>query len=118
MKRDEIRQLYQEEYEYLDSIKRIAGTNQIGLRGLDEARTKNHMKLLRKYHFAVQKDTGLYLRSKVLMDNLDIMVDLDLDQRVTGEECRRLAEWLDSPEFRMYMEGKSSELHYKDRIYR
>lgn len=118
MKRDEIKQLYPEEYEYLDSIKRIADTNQIGLRGMDEARTKNHMRLLRKYHFAVQKDTGLYLKSKVLMDNLDVMVELDLGSKVTGEECRKLAEWLGSTEFREYMEGKTKELHYKDRVYR
>ena len=52
------------------------------------------------------------------MDNLDVMVDLDLNGRVTGEECRRLAQWLDSAEFRMYMEGKTKELRYKDKVYR
>lgn len=118
VKRDEIRRLYPEEYDYLESIKRIAGTNQIGLRGPDEARTKNHLRLLKKYRYPVGKDSGLYLRSRVLMDNLDVMVDLDLNGRVTGEECRRLAEWLDSTEFRMYMEGKTKELRYKDRVYR
>lgn len=117
MKRENLRNLYAEEYDYLEFVKRSTGINQLGLYGLEEGRTKRHLRLLRKYGYHVDKDEALYQKSKVLMDNLDVMIDLDLEERVSGEECFRLAQWLSSDEFRRYMEGKSEGIHYRGYVY-
>lgn len=117
MKRESLKSLYTEEYDYLEFIKRSVSINQVGLYGLDEGRTKRHLRLLRKYGYAVDKDKALYKKSKVLMDNLDVMIDMQLEEKVTGEECFRLAQWLESEEFRRYMEGKSEGIHFKGYFY-
>ena len=117
MKRESLRNLYAEEYDYLEFVKRSVNINQLGLYGLEEGRTKRHLKLLRKYGYHVDRDKALYQKSKVLLDNLDVMIDLDLGERVSGEECFRLAQWLESDEFRRYMEGKSEGIHYKGYVY-
>lgn len=117
MKRETLKELYQEEYDYLEFIKDSTRINQMGLRGLEEGRTKRHKKLLHKYGFQVERDERMYRRSKTLMDNLDVMIDLDLEKKVSSEECRRLADWLGSDEFRSYMEEKSDGLHFKGYVY-
>lgn len=110
MKSEGIRTMYEEEYEYLDFIKRSGRMNQSNLYGLEEGRTVRHHKLLRKYRFPVDKNKVLYIRSKALMANLEVMIDLDLDTRVTKEECEKLAAWLKSVEFKDFMDGRSEGL--------
>ena len=117
MKRESLKSLYTEEYDYLEFIKRSVSINQVGLYGLDEGRTKRHLRLLRKYGYAVDKDKALYKKSKVLMDNLDVMIDMDLEEKVTSEECIKLAWWLESEEFRSYMEGRSEGIRCKGYVY-
>lgn len=117
MKRDTLKELYAEEYDYLEFIKDSTRINQTGLHGLEEGRTKRHKKLLGKYGYQVAKNERMYRRSKTLMDNLDVMIDLELEKKVTGEECRKLADWLGSREFKDYMEEKEDVLHFKGYVY-
>lgn len=117
MKRETLKEVYQEEYDYLEFVKDSTRINQIGLHGLEEGRTKRHKKLLRKYGYHVEKNERMYRRSKTLMDNLDVMIGLDLENRVSAEECKRLADWLSSREFRDYMEEKTDGIHYKGYVY-
>lgn len=113
MKREALKEMYSEEYEYLDFVKRSSTMNQIGLRGLEEGRTKRHHQLLRKYGFYPDKDPSVYLKSKVLLDNLTVMIDMDLYEKVSGQECKKLSDWLSSRAFREFIEGRADGIYHK-----
>lgn len=106
MKRTEIKSIYPEEYDYLEFIKRLSFINQNGIRGLEEERVKKHQLLLEKYGYPVSSNYHMYIRSKSLMDNLDVMIGFELNTKVSLKECATLARRLKSKEFKEYMSGK------------
>lgn len=106
MKRTEIKKLYPEEYDYLECIKHLSLINQNGIRGLEAERIDKHRKLLEKYGYPVSINYHMYIKSKSLMDNLDEMIGMESNTKVSLKECSILAKRLKSKEFREYMLGK------------
>lgn len=118
MSREAVKACYPEIYEYLDWLRNISGMSIYGVRiHSDDDRIKRHKKLMERYGYKVSRSRILYEKSKVLLDNLDVMIGWMPGDKVSFDACERLETWLKSDEFRAYMDGRSEGISCRGRVY-
>ncbi len=94
------------EYEYIDFIKSVANCGVEALYGVNQQRIELHKALL-KHHGYDAENPDVYMKSKIIMENLDVAIEYDENQPIcTPYEASNLSHWLSCAEFRYYMEGK------------
>lgn len=119
MSREAVIARYPEIYEYLDWLRNISGMSIYGIRiHSDEDRIKRHRKLMEKYGYKVGRNKVLYEKSKVLLDNLDVMIGWMPGDKVSFDTCAKLEAWLESDEFKSYMDGRSEGIFCRGRMFR